>query len=86
MFVGVWWFEPPDRHTKNVIHPEVKLAQIKLAPIAITRSYGIMPANSIVNGALIICMNEQYWAMQSPREKLSTYLIDFTIYMIVELI
>ncbi len=68
MFVGVRCFEPPDGHTKTFIHPVVKLAaQIKLAPIAI--SYGIMPANSILNGALIIRMNDQYWAMRSPREK-----------------
>jgi hypothetical protein len=45
------------------------LAKLKLAPVANTRSYGIMPASSIVNGTLILRMNEHYWALQSPREQ-----------------
>jgi hypothetical protein len=28
-----------------------------------------MPIQSIVNGALIIRVKEQYWAFQSPREQ-----------------
>ena len=52
-----------------LIDPVVKLAKRKLAPVANTRSYGIMPASSIVNGTLILRMNEHYWALQSPREQ-----------------
>jgi hypothetical protein len=69
MFVGVRWYETPDRNEINLIDPIVKLAELKLSPVAITRSYGIMPIQSIVNGALIIRVNEQYWALQSPREQ-----------------
>ncbi len=39
------------------------------ASIANSRSYGIMPISSIVNGALIVRMEEHYWAMQSTREQ-----------------
>ena len=60
---------PADKDTNVLIDPVVKLAKLKLAPVANTRSYGIMPASSIVNGTLILRMNEHYWAMQSPREK-----------------
>jgi hypothetical protein len=69
MFVGVRWFEPADGHNANLIDPIVKLAQIKLATSSITRSYAIMPAHSIVNGALILRVNDKHWAIQSPREQ-----------------
>ncbi len=69
MFVGVRWYETPDRDDTQLIDSIVKLAELKLSPVAITRSYGIMPIQSIVNGALIIRVNEQYWALQSPREQ-----------------
>ena len=68
MFVGVRWYEPADKDTNVLIDPVVKLAKLKLAPLANTRSYGIMPASSIVNGTLILQMNEHLWALQSPRE------------------
>ena len=69
MFVGVRWYEPADKDTNVLIDPVVKLAKLKLAPLANTRSYGIMPASSIVNGTLILQMNEHFWALQSPREQ-----------------
>ncbi len=70
MLVGVRWYETPeDRDEINSIDPTVKLAELKVSPVAITRSYGIMPIQSIVNGALILRVNEQYWALQSPREQ-----------------
>jgi len=70
MFVGLRWYEPADKNDKNnLIDPIVRLAAIKLAPKSNTRSYGIMPVKSIVNGALIIRMDEQHWAFQSPREQ-----------------
>ena len=70
MFIGVRWFETPDRDETHLIDPIiVKLAELKLSPVASTRSYGIMPIQSIVNGALIIRVKDQYWAFQSPREQ-----------------
>ena len=72
VFVGVRWYEPTDEG-ENEIDPIVKLAKLKLSPVNITRSYGIMPVQSIRNGALIIKSNEDFWALQSPREE-SEYL------------
>jgi hypothetical protein len=69
MFIGVRWFATPDRDETHLIDPIVKLAELKLSPVASTRSYGIMPIQSIVNGALIIRVKDQYWAFQSPREQ-----------------
>ena len=69
MFAGIRWYEQADLDTNDLIDPVVKLAKLKLAPVANTRSYSIMPASSIVNGTLIVRMNEHYWAMQSPREQ-----------------
>jgi hypothetical protein len=40
-----------------------------LTPVNISRSYGIMPVQSIRNGALIIKFNEYFWTLQSPREE-----------------
>ena len=69
MFVGLRWYESVDQDTNVLIDPVVKLAKLKLAHVANTRSYGITPASSIVNGTLILRMNEHYWALQSPREQ-----------------
>ena len=69
MFAGIRWYEPADHDTNVLIDPVVKLAKLKLAPVANTRSYSIMPTSSIVNGTLILRMNDHYWAMQSPREQ-----------------
>jgi hypothetical protein len=71
MFVAIRWYETDESNanTNTVIDPIAKLAKLKLSPIANSRSYGIMPISSIVNGALIIRMNDHYWALQSPREQ-----------------
>lgn len=69
MFVAVRWYETANANANTLIDPIAKLAKLKLASIANSRSYGIMPISSIVNGALIVRMNEHYWALQSPREQ-----------------
>ena len=69
MFVAVRWYETADAYPYTLIDPIAKLAKLKLASIANSRSYGIMPISSIVNGALIVRMKEHYWAMQSTREQ-----------------
>jgi len=68
VFVGVRWYEPA-HEGDNFIDPIVRLAKLKLSPVNNTRSYGIMPVQSIRNGALIIKRNEDFWALQSPREE-----------------
>ena len=69
MFVAIRWYETAESNANTVIDPIARLAKLKLSPVANSRSYGIMPISSIVNGALIIRMNDHYWAMQSPREQ-----------------
>ena len=44
------------------------LASLKLADETKTKSFDIMPVNSIINGALVVNMGDHAWAMQSPRE------------------
>jgi hypothetical protein len=68
LFVGVRWYEPADEG-ENLIDPIVRLAKLKLSPVHNSRGYGIMPIQSIRNGALIIKRNEYFWALQSPREE-----------------
>ena len=68
VFVGVRWYEPADAG-ENLIDPIVRLAKLQLSPGNLSRSYGIMPVQSIRNGALIIKRSESFWALQSPREE-----------------
>ncbi len=67
IFIGVRWYEAADGGN-SFIDPIVHLAKLKLSPANNSRSYGIMPAGSIRNGALILHRNDHYWALQSPRE------------------
>ncbi len=67
LFIGVRWYEAADEGD-SLIDAIVHLAKLKLSPANNTRSYGIMPAGSIRNGALILKTNDHYWALQSPRE------------------
>ena len=67
IFIGVRWYEAADGGN-SFIDPIVHLAKLKLSPANNSRSYGIMPAASIRNGALILQRNDHYWALQSPRE------------------
>ncbi len=69
MFIAIRWYETDQSNANTLIDPIGKLAKLKLSPIANSRSYGIMPISSIVNGALIIRMDDHYWALQSPREQ-----------------
>ena len=71
MFVALRWYETAESNanTAILIDPIARLAKLKLSPVAMSRSYGIMPISSIENGALIIRMNDHYWALQSPREQ-----------------
>ena len=67
IFIGVRWYEAADG-ANSLIDPIVHLAKLKLSPANNSRSYGIMPAGSIRNGALILHRNDHYWALRSPRE------------------
>ena len=44
------------------------LASLTLADEHRTKSFDIVPVNSIANGVLVITMGDKAWAMLSPRE------------------
>jgi hypothetical protein len=51
-----------------VIDPVARLPKLQLAPSNDVASYDVMPAKTIINGALLIEKDGFYWAIQSPRE------------------
>ena len=66
VFVAVRWYsEVPG----TVLDPVVQLTPLTLAPEALTRSFSILPAHTILNGALIVPLHDQFWALLSPREE-----------------
>jgi hypothetical protein len=66
VFVAVRWYsEVPG----TILDPVVKLIPLTLAPDTLPQSYSIMPAHTILNGALIVPRKDLYWAMLSPREE-----------------
>ena len=66
VFVALRWYsEVPG----IVVDPVVKMPPLTLAPENLPKSYSIMPAHAILNGALIVPRKDQFWAMLSPREE-----------------
>ena len=60
----------------EAINKGAGLPMLKLEDEKNTRSYDIMPVNSIVNGALLVTMGNHAWAMISPRET-AEYILSF---------
>ena len=60
----------------EAINKGAGLPMLKLEDEKNTRSYDIMPVNSIVNGALLVTMGNHAWAMMSPRE-IAEYRLTF---------
>ena len=52
----------------GVIDPIVGLPRLKLAPSTEPSSYDVLPAASIVNGALLVPLGTEYFALMSCRE------------------
>jgi len=60
-----------------VVDPVSRLVPLNVTPAATTASYSVMPVESIVNGALVVCDSPdldqrngtRMWALQSPREQ-----------------
>jgi hypothetical protein len=48
IFVAVRWYEMADANANTLIDPIAKLAKLKLASIANSRSYGIMAIRSSI--------------------------------------
>jgi len=76
-FVVVRWFERLENHGfDHITHvPSFKLEQEHR-----TNSYCILPAYSILNGAVMVPGNDnRYWALLSPNEE-QTYALQFRMH------
>ena len=51
------------------LNSTVRLPRLKLRQNTIPRSYSVLPASAIHNGALLITVGDFYWAVMSPREQ-----------------
>jgi hypothetical protein len=59
-----------DQSGPCALNTTVRLPRLKLLrPNMMPKSYSVLPATSIHNGALLIAADEFYWAVMSPREQ-----------------
>ena len=65
-YVGLRWL---DQSGPCTINTTVRLPRLKLRPNAMPKSYSVLPASSVHNGALLIVVDDFYWAVMSPREQ-----------------
>ena len=68
VFVGLRWYDHVNQNGDSV-DATVLLPRLKLRPLEKTRSYSVLPASCIHNGALIIAGDNHHWAVMSPREQ-----------------
>jgi hypothetical protein len=73
-----WYAEPPQTPDGCILD----LPALNLAPDNNTKSYSILPAECIINGALLIKCRGTYWAVQSPREELAYTRNQFGFHML----
>ena len=64
-YVGLRWH---DQSGPDIIDAAVLLPRLKLRPHDQPRSYSVMPASCIHNGALVMAHGAHYYAVMSPRE------------------
>ena len=73
VFVGIRWYQSVTANGKalddTAMLPRLKLTKINVTLRDVLQSVSILPAASIVNGALLIPFNDEYWAMQSSMEQ-----------------
>ena len=72
-FVGVRWYKNQSPNG-DVLDPTVMLPRLKLASVNVSirnvhECVSILPASAIINGALLIPFNDEYWVMQSSMEQ-----------------
>ena len=66
LYVALRWL---DQSGPCALNTTVRLPRLKLRPNMTPKSYSVLPASSIHNGALLIAADEFYWAVMSPREQ-----------------
>ena len=64
-YVGLRWY---DQSGPDIIDAAVLLPRLKLRPHDQPRSYSVMPASCIHNGALVMAQRAHHYAVMSPRE------------------
>jgi hypothetical protein len=73
VFVGIRWYQSVTANGE-ALDETAMLTRLKLTKINVTirdvlESVSILPAASIINGALLITFNDEYWAIQSSMEQ-----------------
>jgi hypothetical protein len=73
VFVGIRWYQSVTANgqalDETAMLPRLKLTKINVTIRDVLESVSIVPAASIINGALLIPFNDEYWAMQSSMEQ-----------------
>jgi hypothetical protein len=67
-YVAVRWFEAANGD-RNVIDPIVQMPRLQETCFTAPESYGVMPVDALLNGALLIPIGDIFYALQSPREQ-----------------
>ena len=67
-FVGLQWYAELPVNPPGVV---IELTALNITPEDKSSSYSTLPAECIINGALLIKCNNTYWAVQSPREEMA---------------
>ena len=70
-YVLLHWYDETTNDFRP--HVETKAIRLQLYPPDEIRSFGVMPADSVINGAYIVQTVGYYWVVQSPREG-ATYI------------
>ena len=65
MYIGLRWY---DQSGPDIIDATVLLPRLKLRPHDQARSYSVLPASCVANGALLIANGQHHYAIMSPRE------------------
>ena len=73
VLVGIRWYQSVTANGEalddTAMLPRLKLTKINVTIRDVLESVSILPAASIINGALLIPFNDEYWAMQSSMEQ-----------------
>ena len=73
VFIAVRWYQNVTANGKAIdetaMLPRLKLTKINVTLRDVLQSVSILPAASIINGALLVPYNDEYWAMQSTMEQ-----------------
>ena len=65
IYVGLRWY---DQSGPDIIDATVLLPRLKLRPHDQPRSYSVLPASRVHNGALLMASSTHHYATMSPRE------------------